>query len=206
MITAFERGVVTTDHGLEWRSPDSQGYGAVTWTVDGISKQSRAHRIAWILQNGPIPEGYEIDHNPSCPKTCITVDHLRCLTKSEHTKLGWERGELNGGWGTKRVRIHPPRPEPFLWKIEKQCLHCQTIFTPNSPKAIYCSSLCNSRAKEEKRKGIRYPRPSSTVCNWCGNDFTPKRVDSRFCSRKCIDDNQNFEKKLRKQEVKDGMS
>lgn len=198
MITAFQRGVVTTDHGLEWRRPDSRGYGTVSWTVGGRTLQTRAHRIAWMLENGPIPDGYDIDHLPSCPKTCVTVEHLQLLSKSDHTKLGWERGELNGRWGTARERIHPPKAKSFSWQTERQCKNCNQEFLPRTARQLHCSSECSTKFKEALRAPRRYPRPSVRECSWCKTEFAPKRVDSIFCSRKCIDDDQNDKKRWKK--------
>lgn len=50
----------------EWLgSKNSRGYGRVVWN----GKNVRAHRVAWELANGPIPEGKCVLHycdNPSC--------------------------------------------------------------------------------------------------------------------------------------------
>lgn len=192
MKLAFEEGVVTTDHGLEWRHPYSiDPYGMVIWDTDSGRKRCRAHRVAWILKYGHIPNGYEIDHQPDCPKTCVTIEHLQLLTKSEHTKLGWERGELNGGWGTARQRIHPPRPESFIWKSERLCKLCSAPFIPTTARKIYCSEKCMIKVKEDNRAKKRYPRPELKICPQCTIEFRPKRIDTVFCSRKCIDNNRN---------------
>lgn len=207
MQAAFIKRMIITDHGIEWPFASSDSYGHVNWTEDGKRKQARAHRVAWILQNGPIPDGYEIDHQPECPKTCATPSHLQILSKAEHTKLGWERGELNGGWGTARERKYEPGfmsdgkggikpiPKPFAWQYERPCPWCELVFTPNTPKQIYCSQLCNSRIKESKRLRIRYPKSPPKSCEWCGEEFQPKRSDSNHCSNKCIFDHSNDKRK-----------
>lgn len=41
------------------------------------------HRIEWEKVNGPVPEGYELDH--LCRnRNCCNVAHLQLLTRSEH--------------------------------------------------------------------------------------------------------------------------
>lgn len=41
------------------------------------------HRLIWEWYNGPIPEGFEINH--LCKnRRCCNPEHLECLTKSEH--------------------------------------------------------------------------------------------------------------------------
>lgn len=198
MAAAFERGTVITDHGLEWKVPADRGYGVCFWNTEGFNIQVRAHRVAWMLENGPIPAGFDIDHDPSCPKTCVTASHLQALSKSDHIRLGWERGELNGGWGTKRERIHPPRPTPFAWKVEKPCKNCGVFFLPEQNKQYHCDRECAYQYKEGRRKSQRNPRPSTLNCAWCSEPFEPKRKDSTLCSRKCQDAVQNEKKKLRK--------
>lgn len=41
------------------------------------------HRVEWEKVHGPIPKGYEINH--LCKnRECCNVDHLECITISEH--------------------------------------------------------------------------------------------------------------------------
>lgn len=49
------------------------------------------HRYVWELVNGPIPDGYEINHK--CKnRACCNVDHLECISGEEHASLtGAER-------------------------------------------------------------------------------------------------------------------
>lgn len=203
MQIAFMRRVLTTDHGQEW--PIGNPYGSVSWTGNnGKQKQVRAHRVAWILANGPIPEGYEIDHLSACPKTCVTVEHLQLLTKSEHTALGWERGELSGGWGTARQRIRPPRPEAFIWQTERTCPRCSTVFIPATSKKIYCSNVCMTKTKEERRNLVRYSKQGFIECFWCQLDFEPQRSDKIYCSRTCAYNANNFKKSQAKLEERGG--
>lgn len=197
MAAAFEKGTILTDHGLEWRVPASQGYGVCSWTTDGFAIQVRAHRVSWMLENGPIPAGFDVDHLPTCPKTCVTPTHLQALSKSDHIRLGWQRGELNGGWGTKRERIHPPRPTPFAWKVEKPCKNCGVFFLPGQATQVHCDRECAYQYKTNLRGQRRYPRPVVRQCAWCEEDFEPKRKDSTLCSRKCQDAVQNDRKKNR---------
>jgi hypothetical protein len=42
-----------------------------------------AHRVAWELTYGPIPEGMQVDH--LCRNTlCVRATHLRLMTVSAH--------------------------------------------------------------------------------------------------------------------------
>lgn len=200
MRVAFEKGTILTDHGLEWKKPGDRGYGKCYWNTEGFSIQILAHRVAWILAKGPIPRGFDIDHDPACPKTCVTVEHLQALSRSDHLKLGWKRGELNGGWGTKRIQIHPDRPPAFEWQTERTCKNCETIFIPRMANQVHCSSECRISYKERVKGKKKYPRPKLIVCWWCGKEFVPKRKDSKLCPRPstCIDSAQNEKKKSKR--------
>ena len=64
-----------------WRGGKARkGYGGVQWE----KKQQRAHRVAYLLAKGPIPEGYHIDHLCKNPP-CINPVHLEAVTPWENT-------------------------------------------------------------------------------------------------------------------------
>lgn len=66
----------------EWTgSVDSSGYG--TFRV-GHSTVS-AHRFAWEITSGPIPEGMEIDHECHNPR-CVNTKHLRLATRKQNVE------------------------------------------------------------------------------------------------------------------------
>ena len=69
----FEARLIPGENGcLEWtgyRMPT--GYGTIK--VDG--KKQLAHRVAWMLANGEIPEGLQVLHTCDNP-ACCAVDHL----------------------------------------------------------------------------------------------------------------------------------
>lgn len=65
------------------------------------------HRLSWMLANGPIPDGLEIDHvchtiDPTCRdvpcrhRRCINPDHLEAVTRAENNRRSIER-TLSGG-------------------------------------------------------------------------------------------------------------
>jgi hypothetical protein len=50
-------------------------------------KSQRAHRWAWELVNGKIPDGKVIDH--LCRnRACVALDHLRVVTQRENIMAG----------------------------------------------------------------------------------------------------------------------
>lgn len=62
-----------------WMGPTA-GRGYASTYVEGQRWGSKAHRVAWELYRGPIPEGLVIDH--ICrQKMCVNPDHLRPVTQ-----------------------------------------------------------------------------------------------------------------------------
>ena len=44
-----------------------------------------AHRIAWELRNGPVPDGMVVDHLCRV-RRCVNAAHLRVVTQKENVK------------------------------------------------------------------------------------------------------------------------
>lgn len=65
------------------------GYGMIR----AAERPYMVHRVAWELQNGPIPDGLTIDHvyDRGCRnKNCVNVAHLELVTQAENTRR-WKR-------------------------------------------------------------------------------------------------------------------
>lgn len=102
-------------------SIDKCGYGRF-WVGDRLDG---AHRFAWELFIGPIPEGYELDH--LCRVThCVNPAHLEPVTHRE-----------NMGRGVKASQTH--------------CIHgheftpANTVRRPNGTRA--CRACANARRR-----------------------------------------------------------
>lgn len=88
------------------------GYTQVT--VDG--RRGRAHYIAWVLANGPVPVGLTLDH--LCRnRPCCEVTHLEPVTMSENVR----RGNL-----PEIAREHMKR----VSQIKRRCKECGLISSP----------------------------------------------------------------------------
>lgn len=77
----FWQKVERTEECWNWTGAKNQGYGVFSGasTLETGRKFIRAHRYAWEAENGPIAEGYVLDHmchNPSC----VRPTHLREVT------------------------------------------------------------------------------------------------------------------------------
>ena len=70
----------------EWTaSRTTTGYGQVGIQRQGIRKTFKAHRVAYELVRGPIPEGLEIDH--LCENSiCVNPWHLESVEHVENIR------------------------------------------------------------------------------------------------------------------------
>jgi hypothetical protein len=64
-------------------SLDTLGYGNFAGSVSGEKGRSMAHRFAYELLVGPIPEGMEIDHR-CLNRKCVNPSHLRLATRKQN--------------------------------------------------------------------------------------------------------------------------
>ena len=52
--------------------------------------ETLAHRVAWMEENGPIPEGLEIDHLCN-NRGCVNAQHMEVVTHAENMKRRQQR-------------------------------------------------------------------------------------------------------------------
>lgn len=70
-----------------WLGGQTKGYGTYSTTM--------AHRVAYLLCVGPIPDGLELDHLCYTP-LCVNPSHLEPVTRTENIR--------------RRIAAGPPRP------------------------------------------------------------------------------------------------
>jgi hypothetical protein len=70
---------------------------------DGKRRQIGAHRLAWIYENGDLPQGAEIDHK-NCDSSKNEIDNLRLATSSQQ-KMN-KRVQSNNRCGLKGAYYH----------------------------------------------------------------------------------------------------
>ena len=74
-----------------------QGYGRVM--IDGRSWL--AHRLAWIVYRGPIPDGLCVCHSCDNPP-CVNPDHLWLGTRADNNRDAIAKGRLKLKMGSER--------------------------------------------------------------------------------------------------------
>lgn len=98
-------------------APGSHGYGSVSWREDGVKQTTVAHRVSFLVFVGPIPAGYEIDHEchnvaalaglcdgrrGSCThRPCWNPAHLAAKTSAENGPTSRRNRD------TCRAGLHP---------------------------------------------------------------------------------------------------
>jgi hypothetical protein len=97
------------------------GYGSIG---DGAYKVIKAHRAAYMLAVGPIPDGYELDH--ICTNTaCINPRHLEPVTKAEHAKrTAARRTHCKRGHAFDEANTY--RFRNGVWRACKTCQRAST--------------------------------------------------------------------------------
>lgn len=110
----------------EWTATqhDSDGYGS---SFCG-GRRLLAHRVAWTLANGPIPDGLHVLHRCDNPR-CVNPAHLFLGTQADNNRDLAQKGR-HGRPNAKRTGCrwgHPFTPEN-TW-IDKQggrhCIECK---------------------------------------------------------------------------------
>lgn len=101
----------TPDDCWEWQGRKNKGrYGVIIRSRNSIL----AHRAAWLLTHGKIPDGLHILHHCDNPP-CVNPKHLWCGTHSDNMADMARKGR--GGGGEK----HKSRRYPELIKRGEQC-------------------------------------------------------------------------------------
>lgn len=85
----FALKTVRRENGcLEWTGTcDDFGYGQTSYE----GRKHNCHRLAWVLDNGPIPDGLHVCHKCDNPK-CVDVAHLFLGTPMDNVQDAIRKG------------------------------------------------------------------------------------------------------------------
>jgi hypothetical protein len=90
IIKRFKSKIAVRPNGChEWTSfKDNCGYGRFMFGSNGVVL---AHRVAWEIANGPIPEGIKVLHKCDNPK-CVNPEHLFLGTQQDNMNDMYSKG------------------------------------------------------------------------------------------------------------------
>ena len=129
LSAAFEYFVRRTEKCWEWAgTKHSNGYGLIPWGGRWVY----AHRLAYELFKGQVPEGLDVLHSCDNPP-CTKPEHLRAGTHKDNMADMVMRGRASHK-RTKWSATHPLRLHPE--RILRGERHPNARFTPETVRAI----------------------------------------------------------------------
>ena len=122
MQKRFWNNVQRNGECWEWTaSTQTQGYGQTTYS----GRRWLAHRVAYELMVGPIPEGLTLDH--LCRnRICVRPGHLEAVTNRENVLRGEGTTAVNAR-KTQCDHGHPYTPENTYTRQDgtRECRTCR---------------------------------------------------------------------------------
>lgn len=115
--TRLRRHVTVVPDGcwLWTGSISRDGYGRVNARAEFGT--TLPHRIAWIVANGPIPSGMELDHLCAV-RRCVRPDHLEPVTHQVNTDRAWSRRTTCRNGHDIALQVETPGGD-------RRCLECR---------------------------------------------------------------------------------
>lgn len=141
MSDRFWDKVEKTDECWVWTAAKTAGYGRF-WQ-DG--KMLNAHRVAYEMLVGPIPDGLQLDH--LCRnRACVRPDHLEVVTQQENISRGdvGRHGNNANAGSNNREKTHCARGHEYTPE--------NTYLTKQGPDGRQRHRNCRECQREANRR------------------------------------------------------
>ena len=115
------------------------GYGQFSVWFEGKTHKVYAHRLMWMQDNGPIPDGMVVMHTCDNPP-CINIEHLRLGTQQDNMvdKVTKGRDFSPHRGKTHCVNGHEFTPENTYTYVKaangRECRQCRACQIENSAR------------------------------------------------------------------------
>ena len=70
------------------------GYGCLHYADNGKRHSLKAHRVSWVIHNGPIPDGLWVLHKCDNP-SCVNPNHLFLGTRQDNMLDAASKGRIS---------------------------------------------------------------------------------------------------------------
>ncbi|MGZ4586215.1 MAG: HNH endonuclease signature motif containing protein [Mycobacteriaceae bacterium] len=146
---------------------NAKGYGS-----SGAAGESSAHRAAYTLLVGPIPEGLTLDHLCRV-RRCVNPDHLEPVTQRENLR----RIPGNGAWFCS-FTIHPETPENVRITNQgaTQCRACLRAYSNRPVECAECAATIAAKSLWRHRKQVHEGIVFEASCPECGKSLTTRNL------------------------------
>ena len=107
---------------------ESQGYG----TINSGDKRLKAHRVAWFIKHGKMPEGELMHHCDNPP--CVRYGHLKDGTHTDNMRDSASKGRNGSSKKTHCPKGHPYEGDNLIinYRGRRVCKSCSRIASLNS--------------------------------------------------------------------------
>lgn len=175
----FYSKVQKTETCWLWKGGVAGAYG--TFSLDG--RAQGAHRAAWQIEHGPIPDGLVVRHICDV-KLCVRIDHLTLGTSKDNAADATARGRRN----LRRKPGHITQRSPGSWRVVVSAgLH------PDGRRRYVTRTVRGSRADAQEAlnrvlvevaDGLHHAHPGSLehlLTRWLAHsrpDLSPRTAES----------------------------
>lgn len=169
-----------------------KGYGSAHYK----GRRMYAHNAAWIMANGPIPDGQKVCHH--CDnRRCCRPDHLFLGSAKENTDDMIAKGRHALVVIGRRVESEHHRHARILAHLDAERATAQRRVDMVEAYWQDGKSLSDlaaeygqdpstiSKIVNGKRDGMNNRKTVRLWCNWCGERYEPTTKHQRYCSVEC---------------------